>query len=53
MPGPDLDRIDDSFPLDVRPRGTLVIIVLFGVLFALVWLGTYFLVFLQRATPRP
>ena len=39
--------------VDLRPRGTLVIIALFAALFALTWLGTYVFVFLQRGAPRP
>jgi cytochrome c oxidase subunit IIa family protein len=53
MPGSEVDTIDDTLPEDLRPRGTLAIIAVFGVLFALSWLGAYFLVFLERGTPQP
>jgi hypothetical protein len=36
-----------------HPRGTLVIVGLFGVFFALAWLGTYVFVFLERGTLHP
>jgi len=39
----------DRTPDDLgHPRGTLAIVAVFGLLFALAWFGTYFLVFLQR-----
>ena len=53
MPDPIWTGLTIRFPWTFVPGERCVIIVLFGVLFALVWLGTYFLVFLQRATPRP
>jgi hypothetical protein len=53
MPEPAVPKSGETFPVDLRPRGTLVIIVLFGAFFALTWLGTYLLVFLQRGTPQP
>jgi hypothetical protein len=41
-------------PVDVgHPRGTLAIVVVYGVLLALGWLAMYFLGFLQRGAPRP
>jgi hypothetical protein len=36
-----------------HPRGTLVIVGLFGAFFALAWLGTYLFVFLQRGVVHP
>ena len=43
----------DAVPEDLgHPRGTLAIVIAFGVLFALAWLGTYFLVFLTRGAPH-
>ena len=35
-----------------HPRGTLAIVAVFGLLFALAWLATYFLVFLGRGAPH-
>jgi hypothetical protein len=35
-----------------HPRGTLAIVIVFGVLFALAWLGTYVFVFLERGAPH-
>jgi hypothetical protein len=35
-----------------HPRGTLVIVVLFALLFGLAWLGTYFFLFLRRGAPH-
>lgn len=47
-------RDDDSVPLDHlgHPRGTLVIVILFAVLFGLAWLGMYVFVFLERGAPH-
>jgi hypothetical protein len=53
MPDPNVARSREASPVDLRPRGTLVIIVLFGLFFALTWLATYLLVFLRRGTPQP
>jgi hypothetical protein len=38
--------------LDGHPRGTLVIIILFGLLFALGWLWVYLFLFLERGAPH-
>jgi len=39
----------DRTPDDLgHPRGTLAIVAVFGLLFALAWFATYFLVFLER-----
>jgi hypothetical protein len=35
-----------------HPRGTLVIVALFGALFALAWLVFYLFLFLQRGAPH-
>ena len=35
-----------------HPRGTLAIVVVFGLLFGLGWLAIYFLVFLGRGAPH-
>ena len=41
-------------PEDVgHPRGTLVIVLLYALLFALTWLGLYVYEFLDRGAPRP
>jgi hypothetical protein len=45
MPDPSPDRLG-------HPRGTLAVVVLFGLLFALGWLFTYVFVFLERGAPR-
>lgn len=37
---------------DEHPRGTLAIVFVFGLLFALGWLALYLLVFLQRGAPH-
>ena len=45
--------MQDPSPEDLgHPRGTLAIVVLFGLLFALAWLFTYVFVFLERGAPR-
>jgi hypothetical protein len=44
----------ESFPEDLgHPRGTLVVVALFGGLFALGWLLIYLWVFLQRGGLHP
>ncbi len=35
-----------------HPRGTLAVVLVFGVLFALAWLATYFFVFIERGAPH-
>ena len=35
-----------------HPRGTLVIVIIFGVLFGLAWLAMYFFSFLERGAPH-
>jgi hypothetical protein len=35
-----------------HPRGTLVIVIIFGVLFGLAWFATYFFMFLGRGAPH-
>lgn len=35
-----------------HPRGTLAVVGVFGLLFALAWLGTYLFVFLERGLPH-
>ena len=56
-----VDRSPDTAaePMPVRPedvghpRGTLVIVLLYALLFALTWLGLYVYEFLDRGAPRP
>ena len=36
-----------------HPRGTLAIIITYGLLFGLAWLGLYLYVFLPRGLPQP
>jgi hypothetical protein len=46
--------MQDPSPEDLgHPRGTLAIVALFGLLFALAWLSTYVFVFLERGGPHP
>ena len=35
-----------------HPRGTLVIVIIFGLLFGLAWLGMYLFLFLERGAPH-
>ena len=42
------DRRDDFG----HPRGTLAIVIIFGVLFVLAWFGMYLFLFLQRGAPH-
>ena len=35
-----------------HPRGTLTIVIVFGLLFALGWVGVYVFLFLQRGVPH-
>ena len=47
---------DDDREIDMEaighPRGTLVIVVIFGLLFALGWLAMYLFLFLGRGAPH-
>lgn len=46
-------RAGENVPQDIEhPRGTLVIVVLFGLLFGLAWLSMYLFLFLERGAPR-
>ena len=36
-----------------HPRGTLVIVLIFGLLFGLGWIAMYVFGFLERGAPRP
>jgi len=38
---------------DEHPRGTLAVVAIFGLLFALGWLALYVLEFLPRGAPTP
>ena len=42
----------DATPASEHPRGTLAIVVVFGLLFALGWLAVYVFLFLQRGAPH-
>jgi len=50
---------DDGGSIEVRPedvghpRGTLAIVVIYGILFALGWMALYLLEFLPRGHPTP
>ena len=49
----DLPPASAVEPVDLgHPRGTLAIVTVFGLLFALGWLATYFLIFLGRGAPH-
>jgi hypothetical protein len=38
--------------LEGHPRGTLAIVVIFGLLFVLSWVAVYVMVFLERGAPH-
>jgi hypothetical protein len=49
------DRNSDKTPPDVlagHPRGTLALVILMGLFFALGWLAMYFGVFVERGLPH-
>jgi hypothetical protein len=49
----DLPSASAVEPSDLgHPRGTLAIVAVFGLLFGLGWLATYFLIFLGRGAPH-
>jgi|GEM_PF-611696 len=59
-PGPQLEAaptvapLAESRPLDLgHPKGTLAIVALYALLFALGWLALYWWVFVPRGTPHP
>ena len=44
----------DTLPdREEHPRGTLAIVLVFGLLFALGWVATYVFLFLGRGAPHP
>jgi hypothetical protein len=43
---------DDILQEVGHPRGTLAIVIVFGLLFALAWLATYIFVFIERGAPH-
>jgi hypothetical protein len=44
----------EELPEDLgHPRGTLAIVIIFGLLFLLGWLAMYFFMFLKRGAPHP
>ena len=45
---PSPEPADDLLQDVGHPRGTLAIVSVFGLLFALAWLATYFFVFIER-----
>jgi hypothetical protein len=47
-PSPEPDVLKDVG----HPRGTLAIVIVFGLLFALAWFATYFFVFIERGAPH-
>jgi hypothetical protein len=50
---PDPQRPPDNVPGALgHPRGTLAIVLVFGLLFALGWVAVYLFVFLQRGVPH-
>jgi hypothetical protein len=46
---PPSDNLSDLYE---HPRGTLAIVVVFGLLFALGWVAVYVFLFLQRGAPH-
>jgi hypothetical protein len=54
---PPPPAVEKEGPVDPQalghPRGTLAIVVLYGLLFALGWLAMYFFGFLPRGAPHP
>ncbi len=48
QPAPSSDDVPDVG----HPRGTLVIVILFGLLFGLGWLAMYVFEFLKRGAPH-
>ena len=45
---------NDALPDPVEhPRGTLAIVLVFGLLFVLGWVATYVFLFLERGAPHP
>ncbi len=44
---------DESGRMDGHPKGTLLLIGLYGVLFAVGWFAIYFLVYLRRGGMTP
>ena len=52
-PHSPVDREEDLLQRIGHPRGTLVIVAIFGVLFALGWIAFYVLGFLHRGALRP
>jgi hypothetical protein len=49
----ETQRPVDTLPgVEEHPRGTLAIVCIFGLLFALAWIAMYVLVFLQRGAPH-
>jgi hypothetical protein len=51
---PTEDSSKSDAPEDFgHPRGTLAIVILFGTLFLLGWLGMYVFIFLERGAPHP
>jgi hypothetical protein len=45
-------KVDEASILQQHPRGTLAIVGVFGLLFGLAWLATYFFVFIGRGVPQ-
>jgi hypothetical protein len=45
---PELDPVDVG-----HPRGTLAILLIYGLLFGLGWMAIFFLEFLPRGAPHP
>ena len=40
-------------PLQDHPKGTLLLVAIYGVLFVLSWFGVYFLIYLRRGGVTP
>ena len=51
----EADGTEEEIDLEAvgHPRGTMTILVIYALLFALGWLGLYFNEFMSRGTPHP
>jgi hypothetical protein len=52
-PAEIVDEPEETLENLGHPRGTLAIVILYGLLFALGWLGLYVFEFLPRGAPQP
>jgi Cytochrome c oxidase subunit IIa family len=45
--------VAENGPLQDHPKGTLLLVAIYGVLFVLSWFGVYFLIYLRRGGVTP